>query len=120
MPFQKGQTGNPNGRPLKNRALTAILEAAGDKKITGQDGKQVARKQVLAELLWQIAQSGKATFPDGTSLDVTPDDWFGIVQFLYKHIDGPPPQNVDVTSAGEQIQLPVVFLPQPATDDDSE
>ena len=120
MPFQKGQTGNPNGRPLKNRALTAILEAAVDKKITGQDGKQVARKQLLAELLWQIVQSGKATFPDGSSLEVTPDDWFGIVQFLYKHIDGPPPQNVDVTSAGEQLNMPMVFLPQPIHDDDSE
>ena len=29
-------------------------------------------------------------------------------------------QRTDVTTAGEQIQLPVVFLPQPAPDDDSE
>ena len=40
MPFQKGQTGNPNGRPPKSRALTEILEAAGGKTIEYQ-GKSV-------------------------------------------------------------------------------
>lgn len=117
--FKPGQSGNPNGRPKKERALTAILEAAGDTKVT-VNGKTITGKQLLANLLWEITRTGKATFPDGRVLQTDPSDWLQVVQFLYKHIDGPPPQNVDVTSAGEQLNLPIVFLPQPAPDDDSE
>lgn len=115
MPFQKGKSGNQNGRPPKNRALTQILEAVGDTKIK-YGAKQVPRKQVLAQIIWEVANSGKATLPDGTSLTVAPQDWFGIVKFLYTHIDGPAKAELDVTSNGETIQSPTVFLPAVADD----
>ena len=34
MTFKPGQSGNPNGRPPKSRALTALLEKAGGRKIS--------------------------------------------------------------------------------------
>lgn len=103
MPYAKGQSGNPNGRPLKSRALTAILEAEGSKTVETSDGKKVARKRLMAQNLWKAVTEGKMLFADGSEIVLSPDDIFALTQFIYKHIDGPPQQNVDVTSGGEKI-----------------
>lgn len=108
MPFKKGASGNPNGRPVKNRALTAILEAAGNTK-TEYDGKNTERRKILAELLWQVALTGKATLPDNQELAVAPQDWFGIVKFIYNHIDGAAKSELDVTSAGEKLNVIISY-----------
>lgn len=104
MPFKKGQSGNPSGAPPKNRALTKILETAGNIKIKYKD-EQITRKQVLAQIIWEVSTTGKATLPDGTNLVVAPQDWFGIVKFLYTHIDGAPKTDVDLTSGGEKLEI---------------
>jgi hypothetical protein len=105
MGFKKGQSGNPNGRPKKDRALTAILEAAGSKTVENGDGKHISIKRLMANLLWQAIHEGKIELPNGTSMVVSPDDWFNVAQFLYKHIDGPPVQNVDLTTGGDVIKV---------------
>ncbi|HET8707608.1 MAG TPA: DUF5681 domain-containing protein [Pseudomonadales bacterium] len=101
--FQPGQSGNPKGRPPKDRALTALLEKAGKKTITN-DGRKVARNRVLASKLWELATTGETEL-DGKKLELAPADWLDVVQFLYKHIDGPPKQNLDVTSGGDALQI---------------
>lgn len=104
--FKKGESGNPSGRPPKNRALTQILEAAGDTQVKYGD-KKLARKQVLAQILWQVATTGQSDLPDGKKITVAPQDWFGVVKFLYSHIDGAPRTELDVTTNGESI-IPIL------------
>lgn len=87
--WQKGQSGNPNGRPPKNRALTELLERIGNTTVE-VDGKKIAQKRVVAELLWSGARTGKIQFLDGPLLTLDFGQWKGLIDFLWYQIDGPP------------------------------
>lgn len=47
-PFKPGQSGNPSGRPKKDRALTAALEAELDTKIGRKTKRQLVATKVLS------------------------------------------------------------------------
>ena len=64
--FQKGQSGNPAGRPKKGQALTDIL-------------KTVVDKRKLAEKLLELAYDG----------DIT------AIKYVYDRVDGKPMQSFE-------------------------
>jgi hypothetical protein len=76
------------------------------------DGKHVARKRLMARNLWDAVTTGKMKFVGNEAeIVLTPDDIIALIQFLYKHIDGPPVQNLDVTSGGEKLKGYTVLSP---------
>jgi hypothetical protein len=91
MPFQKGQSGNPQGRPKKAKSLTNILEKALSKK--REDGR--TNKAALVDTLLSLALAG----------DVT------ALKYVYDRIDGKPVESVNMaadvnaTSNLEVIQM---------------
>ncbi len=117
--WKPGQSGNPAGRPPKHRALTTILEKAGNKTIAveGQD-RRVARKRLVAELVWQLVSEGKAVMPDGTELTLDPRDWVNTVKWIYAHIDGAAKGELDITSDGEKIFAVSILEQTDLTNDD--
>ena len=103
MPFQKGQSGNPSGRPPKSRALTEILEKGGSKTIE-IDGKRVSGKRLVSAYIWELATTGRVRFEEGRELRVASvREWADIVKWIYSHIDGPPKGEIDITSGGEKL-----------------
>ncbi len=108
MPWVKGQSGNPRGRPPKGRALTEILKKAGSKTLEVH-GKRLSRKRLVADLLWQAAAAGRVVFPDGRTLEVSFADWFDVVKFIYSHVDGPPKVSMELTGEdGGPIPVSVI------------
>ena len=69
-----------------------------------RNGQKIARKRIIAELIMQVASTGRAEFPDGTSIDVSPKDWLDMLWKIYGQIDGPPKSEFDMTSDGEKIE----------------
>jgi hypothetical protein len=115
--WQPGESGNPNGRPPKSRALTEILEKKFNKTydVIQPDGttKRRSGKHIIAEMLVNIAVFGKTTTPEGGVIHIDGfSDWQAVVKFIYQHVDGPPRLDVDVTSAGEKLAGPTIYLPQ--------
>ena len=98
--WKPGQSGNPKGRPPKNRALTEIRAKQGCRTLEDFDGKRRSGKRVVARIMWELATTGKARLPDGRSLDVAPKDYLTIVKFVYSQVDGPPKAELDVTTGG--------------------
>lgn len=108
MPFKKGTSGNPSGRPPKNRAFTDILERAGANTVE-YNGKKISGKRLLSVLVWQGLTTGEITLPDGKVLKLSPRDWMDMVKWVYAQIDGPPKAEVDLTSAGEALRIVVEY-----------
>jgi hypothetical protein len=109
--FQPGQSGHPAGRPPNSRALTAILEEAGNKTVDTVDGR-TARKRLLARMMWEAATFGEVMLPNGEKLTFDPGDWLATVKWIYSHIDGPPKQEHGIDGA---VTLKVVY----GTDDNA-
>jgi len=97
--WEKGQSGNPSGRPKKMRALTEILERAGGKTVQHGD-RRLARRRLIAEMAWEAATTGVVTFPDGKRLEVGANDWFDVLKWIYQHIDGPAKTQMELTGSG--------------------
>ena len=112
MPQKAGQSGNPNGRPKKNRALTEILTRQGGRTVEDVDGKRRGGKRIMARALWDIAATGRTVLPGDPPLplEVSPQDWIGIVKWIYQHIDGPAVTRLSHEGTGEGGALLVQYV----------
>lgn len=99
MPFKKGQSGNPKGRPPNERSLATLMTRALSRTIQVDDRRR-GRKYVMAELLAQAVATGKVKFPDGHVYELDAKEWMRVVERVLMHIDGPVPAEANVNLDG--------------------
>ena len=86
MPFKKGKSGNPRGRPKKGQALTEIL----NEKLDQEHGKaKKLKREVIAEKIISLAISGD----------------LGALRYIFDRLDGRPKETVELENAALDAQL---------------
>lgn len=75
--WQKGESGNPGGRPKKVYSITAMIRDAGEKVVDEATGQ--TRAERLAETMWEQAEAGDRQ----------------MAQYLVDRQDGKPKERVE-------------------------
>ncbi len=96
MKWQPGQTGNPNGRPKRGRALAEIIDA----ELSTKNGDVEVRRVIIQRAISALT-TGYMEFPGKRSrkTKLTPRDWTDLFKYITTHLDGPAKMEI-ITSAG--------------------
>lgn len=106
MPFVKGVSGNPNGRPRKGDSYTEYIEKAVKKLKSvqkGKDGSVINKykgKAVLAMALVDLA----------TNKEYPPQIRLQAIKEIIERNDGKAPQYVDMMAKVEKNSEPVLHV----------
>jgi len=87
--FQKGQSGNPKGRPKKGSAFSDILNYKLDQKTA--DGK--LRREIVSEKIIELAEAG----------DVA------AIRYLMDRTDGKPTETVNANLTGNVVDMDAIM-----------
>lgn len=111
--FQKGQSGNPAGRPKKGATLSDLLYGRLCDNIQDHDRsrKDKPAKDVLSRIIIELATNGRAKLADGSLMVLDASEYLRLLEFVFNRIDGKPQQAVDVTTDGAPVKAYIGWTP---------
>jgi hypothetical protein len=86
MPYAKGQSGNPHGRPKKGKGLTDLLE------------KTLAKKRL-------DGKTGKAALADALIALAIDEKDIAAIKYVYDRVDGRPRESVTFGNTDIETKL---------------
>lgn len=105
--YQPGQSGNPNGRPKKGRALAELLRNELDAEYEGVEVKTIIMRRAVSAL-----RTGYMVF-EGTGrarrIKLTPKDWTELFKYVTTHIDGPAKAEIEISHGEGASDQPFVL-----------
>ena len=87
MKFQKGQSGNPKGRPKKGETMTDLLRKKLDIPKTSRE--KLTRKEKIIEKLLILAEAGDLS----------------ALKYVFDRIDGKPMTSIELTDGTVDAKL---------------
>jgi len=87
MPFAKGKSGNPKGRPKKGETLTDLLREKIETPKTVRE--KLTRKEKIIEKLIALAEGGDLS----------------ALKYLFDRIDGRPKESIELTDGAIDTRL---------------
>jgi uncharacterized protein DUF5681 len=99
--WQKGQSGNPSGRPA--RPLSQALRALGEHDSFGD----ISNRQLVARLVWQALVCGSIPLVGGRTLELSVKEWLDLVKWLHQHVDGSIHAGIMVEAPPEEAEEPI-------------
>lgn len=79
MKFQKGQSGNPKGRPKKGQSLTDLMREYLNKS---PEGQKLSYKELFVERVFKMAVEDRDT---------------AAIKLIWNYVDGLPESSIDDT-----------------------
>jgi len=87
MPFSKGKSGNPQGRPKKGETLTDLLREKIEVPKTAKE--KLTRKERIIEQLITLAEGGD----------------LAALKYVFDRIDGRPKESIELTDGAIDTRL---------------
>ena len=88
MPFKSGKSGNPKGRPPKNRTLARALEMELDKEFV-IGGEVLRGRTALARTICRALLTGEVRLNGEILRAESFGEWMHCAKWVYGHVDGP-------------------------------
>jgi ribosomal protein L17 len=87
MPYKKGQSGNPRGRPKKGETMTDLLREKVE--IPKTAAAKLTRKEKIIEKLITLAEAGDLS----------------ALKYLFDRLDGRPKESIELTDSEIDTRL---------------
>ena len=100
--WKSGQSGNPKGRPRKDRVLTELLRQSGETPLL-VGGDNLTAQEALARAVWQFAVTGEVLLAGKKLKATSVGEWASVVKWLYSHVEPTSRQVVDASEDNEFV-----------------